>query len=183
MIYADRILGELDQRLHEPVELTLYGRAAFLLGFENPPAQFSQSLDVDAVLWLGQAETLSQTSNFWQAIEETNSALAPEGLYMSHLFVEDQVILTPDWLAQRAPIENDWPNLVLYRLSDEDLLLSKLMRDDQQDQQDALFIVLRRNWDRDFLDDLFARARIPKIAEINEQFEIASAKLRKAVGS
>lgn len=181
MIYADRILGELDQHLHEPVELTLYGRAAFLLGFENPPEQFSQSLDVDAVLWLGQAESLSETSNFWQAIEETNSTLAPEGLYISHLFVEDQVILTSDWLAQRAPISSSWSKLNLYRLSDEDLLLSKLMRDDPQDRQDALFIIGRRNWNRGDLDCIFERARIPDIAEIKEQFALASAKLRNAI--
>ena len=58
MTYAERILGELDRQLESPVDLTLYGRAAFLLGFSDPPEQFSQSLDDDAVLWLGQAEEL-----------------------------------------------------------------------------------------------------------------------------
>lgn len=34
MNYATRILGDLDRRLNQTVELTLYGRAAFQLGFD-----------------------------------------------------------------------------------------------------------------------------------------------------
>ena len=55
MTNAERILAELDQRLEASVDLTLYGRAALSLGFESPPAEFAQSMDVDAVLALGQA--------------------------------------------------------------------------------------------------------------------------------
>jgi len=58
MTYAARILGELDRHLKQVVDLTLYGRAAFQPGFDDPPEEFSQSLDVDTVLWLGQAEEL-----------------------------------------------------------------------------------------------------------------------------
>ena len=177
MRYAERILTELDQRLDASVELTLYGRAAFLLGFDDPPVQFSQSLDVDAVLWVGQAEELEQNSNFWEAVEGLNGALAPDGLYMSHLFVEDQVILTPDWLKRRRKIAGPWEKLRLSRLGDEDLLLSKLMRDDPQDRQDALFIVGRRGWGRDEVEALLPHARVPEIVELQEQFEIASRKL------
>jgi hypothetical protein len=175
--YAERILSELDRQLESPVELTLYGRAAFLLGFSDPPEQFSQSLDVDAVLWLGQAEELGRDSNFWDALDAVNSALAAEGFYMSHLFVEDQVILTPEWRDNRKQVENEWRNLDRHRLGDEDLLLSKLMRDDPQDRQDALFIVGRRGWGIEALERLFTRARVPEIAELEEQFEIASRKL------
>ena len=76
MTYAEQILGELDRRLDAVIDLTIYGRAAFLLGFEDPPEQFSQSLDVDAVLWLGQAEELGRESDFWEAIEQVNAELA-----------------------------------------------------------------------------------------------------------
>ena len=110
-----------------------------------------------------------------------NSALAAEGFYMSHLFVEDQVILTPEWRESRLPIENKWPKLDLHRLSDEDLLLSKLMRDDPQDRQDAMFIVRRRGWEIEELEQLFNRARVPEIAELEEQFEIASRRLVAAI--
>ena len=62
--------------------------AALSLGFESPPEEFGQSMDVDAILALGQAEALLESGNFWQAIEETNQILAESGLYVSHLFVE-----------------------------------------------------------------------------------------------
>lgn len=53
-----RILSALDERLTAPVELTLYGRAALQLGFDNAPEECSLTRDVDAVLWLGQAEEM-----------------------------------------------------------------------------------------------------------------------------
>lgn len=182
MIYAVRILTELNRRLAQSVDLTLYGRAAFQLGFESPPEEFSQSLDVDAVLWVGQAEELLESTNFWDALEEVNEALAPDGLYMSHLFVEDQVILTPEWRQQRKEVSGSWSNLDLHRLGDEDLFLSKLMRDDPQDRHDALFIVERRGWRGDDIESLLERARVPDIPELEEQFALASEKLLRALG-
>jgi hypothetical protein len=53
MSNAKVILRELDSRLDSSVELTLFGRAE---------------------------EELWKTTNFWQAIDETNRALAPRGL-------------------------------------------------------------------------------------------------------
>lgn len=173
MIYANRILGELDSHLDSSVELTLYGRAAFFLGFSDPPPQFSQSLDVDAILWLGQAEELEERTNFWDALEKTNLALEPLGFYMSHLFEEDQVILTRGWKEQRVLIKGGWKYLNLARLSDGDLLLSKLMRDDPQDRQDALFIVSRNGWSEKELINLFEAAVVPDLDEIREEFEKA----------
>ena len=101
---AERILSVLDFRLTNQVELTLYGRAALSLGFDPPPEGCGHSMDVDAILALGQAERLLQTTNFWQAIDETNEALAEEELYVSHLFVENQVILTSSWKEERVSI-------------------------------------------------------------------------------
>jgi len=173
MIYAHRILSELDSHLNGSVELTLYGRAAFFLGFPDPPPQFSQSLDVDAILWLGQADELDATTNFWEALEETNLALEPQGFYMSHLFEEDQVILTAGWREQRVAIEGEWERLNLSRLSDKDLFLSKLMRDDPQDREDALFIVRRNGWEVGDLRGFFEEAVIPDLQEIRDEFEKA----------
>jgi hypothetical protein len=181
MNYALRILNTLDERLEQVVDLTLYGRAALQLGFDNPPEDFSQSLDVDAVLALGQAEELLASTNFWDALEDTNTALAPSGLYMTHLFVEDQVILTPEWQRNRETIAGSWRHLSLHRLGDADLLLSKLMRDDPQDRHDALFIVGRNRWTRTGITDIISRARVPAIAELEEQFSLASSKLLDAI--
>ena len=62
---AARILEALDGHLDSAVELTLYGRAALQLGFADPLDEFAFSRDIDAVFWLGQAEELAESTNFW----------------------------------------------------------------------------------------------------------------------
>jgi hypothetical protein len=86
------------------------------------------------------------------------------------LFTEDQVILTEGWLENRIPIEGDWERISLFRLSDEDLLLSKLMRDDPHDFEDALFIVETRTWRAPDVKAIVKQARIPESSEIREEF-------------
>ena len=77
----------------------------------------------------------------WEAVEEVNRELADQELYISHFFEEDQVILRPTWRDDRVRLPTSMGrNLVLYRLADLDLVLTKLMRDDPIDQADALFI-------------------------------------------
>lgn len=175
--HAERILSLLDNKLEQDVELTLFGRAALHLGFVSPPEDFALSKDVDAVLWLGQAEELALRTNFWEATTAINDELADEGLYISHFFTEDQVILLPNWRKNRTPIRGPWRRLALYRLSNADLLLSKLMRDDPIDQADATFICSRAGFSREDVQELVARARIPTTPEIQEQFVICSKKL------
>lgn len=183
MTNAERILAELDSRLSVHVELTLYGRAALGLGYEAPPAEFAQSVDVDVILAPGQAEALLESTNFWEAIEETNGALAETGLYVSHLFMADQVILTGSWQDYRVRVDGPWCHLELYRLGDEDLLLSKLMRDDPHDRGDALFIANRAGIGVRELEELLNRAVVPESAEIAEQFRAASQSLIRSLES
>jgi len=134
------------------VELTLYGRAAFILGFEDAPKEFARSKDIDAVLWVGQADELARTTNFWEAVEEVNREFRDQELYISHLFEEDQVVLTREWRQQRSRVNGSWNKLMVYRLGDADLFLSRLMRNDPQDIADASFVVNR------------ARVRAPSLA-------------------
>ncbi|CAN5594248.1 hypothetical protein BH20VER3_BH20VER3_18720 [soil metagenome] len=143
MTNPERILAALDARLDAPVELTLYGRAALLLGFENPPPEFALSRDVDAVMWMGQAEELAQRTNFWDVVAAVNQEFRDQELFISHFFEEDQVVLTPDWRNHRILLGGRWTRLTLYRLGNADLFLSKLMRDDPIDAADARFIVHR----------------------------------------
>ena len=170
MTNAEIILRELDRRLSSRVELNLFGRAALSLGFEHPREEFGHSLDVDAVLPVGAAEAFLENTNFWKAVEQTNEALAPRDLYVSHFFTEDQVILTERWMEKRIPIQGDWERITLFRLSDEDLLLSKLMRDDPHDFEDALFIVETRDWNGADVKAIVNQARIPDSSEIREEF-------------
>ena len=181
MTNAERILLALDEKLRSPVELTLYGRAALLLGYEAPPRECALSRDVDAVLWLGQAEELNERTNFWQAVGEVNEELAEDDLYISHFFTEDQVILRPDWRRHRAAIAGPWKKLALHRLGDVDLLLSKLMRDDPIDQSDARFIVDAAGLTPEEVKRVIASARVPDAAEIREQFELATRRLLASI--
>ena len=173
---AQVILSTLDKHLKAPVELTLYGRAALQLGFPDPQPEYAQSLDVDGVLWMGQAEDLMRGRDFWPALELTNQELAPQGLYISHFFEESQLILTTAWRQQRAPIVGPWQRLRLMRLSNHDLFLTKLMRYDPIDLADAQFILDRSGMTRDMVQALIKTARVPGIPEIQEQFALCSKK-------
>ncbi len=171
MSHARDILDAVDRHLDAATDITLYGRAAFALGFDPPPLGAEASLDVDVVLWLGQAEELQASGNLWDAVLKANAELASSGLYVSHFFEESQVILRPTWRQQRIALSGPWEHLLLSRLADEDLWLSKLMRDDPLDRADARFIAERNRWDRAFLADLASQARVPAIREIEEQFQ------------
>src|SRR5438105_3045767 len=98
---TDQILSALDEKLDNPVELTLYGRAALFLGFEDAPREFGQSRDVDGVLWKGQTEELIRNTNFWEAVAELNEQFREQELYITHFFEEQQLILTPHWRENR----------------------------------------------------------------------------------
>ena len=171
---AETILTVLDNHLKAPVELTLYGRAALQLGFTEPLSEYAQSMDVDGVLWLGQAEELLHAGNFWTAIDLTNRELAPKGLYISHFFEESQLILTPQWRQYRAPLKGSWQHLHLMRLGDKDLFLTKLMRYDPIDVADAQFILDHSGMSSADIRALIEAARVPDIPEIQEQFALCS---------
>jgi len=181
MTHAERILTCLDGHLTSRVELTLYGRAALTLGFDETPEDYALSHDVDAVLWLGQAEALSESTDFWDAVEKTNDDLADDDLYVSHFFTEDQVALLPEWRNSRVHLTGDWAHLDLHRLGNLDLLLSKLMRDDPIDQSDAFFIVRRARLSAEDIRAAIARVVLPDSEEVREQFQSASARLLKAL--
>jgi KTSC domain/Nucleotidyltransferase of unknown function (DUF6036) len=172
---AERILTVLDDKLNKSVELTLYGRAAFTLGYEDAPEEFARSRDIDAILWTGQADELSRTTNFWEAVEAVNREFRDQELYISHLFEEDQVIVTSGWRNQRVQINKPWNKLKVYRLGDVDLFLSKLMRNDAQDIADAQFVVDHAGWNQDTIARIIDSARVPDIREIREQFVICTA--------
>lgn len=172
MTNAERLLFRLDELLDAPVDLTLYGRAALALGFSSPRPEFARSMDVDVVLWLGQAELLERSGNFWQTLDQLNTEFETAGLYMTHLFDESQVVLSPDWRRQRVPLSLDTKRLALSRLSDTDLMLSKLMRYDPIDLDDLRFIVTAAKLDPEAVHRAIRSARVPDSEEIQEQFAL-----------
>jgi hypothetical protein len=115
------------------------------------------------------------------AVEVWNQQLGGDGLYLSHLFTEDQVILRPDGRSHRVAVGGDWQRLRRSRLGDVDLRLSRLMPDDPLDQNDAEFILARAGLTAADVREAMAQARVPAIAEVQEQFQIASAKLLRRI--
>src|SRR6266540_3371097 len=102
-----RILQTLDRHLTAPAEITIFGRAALALGFQNSPAAFATTHDVDAILPLSWLDAEDENLDFWQAQQKTNAELEPTGLYITHLFRELEIILTPDWLTRRVRVPLD----------------------------------------------------------------------------
>ena len=165
-----RILKLLDQNLGEPTEITLFGRSALALGFPQAPEHFHNTQDVDGILPLAWLEPPEGHQDFWQAVQRTNAALEPEGLYLTHLFREIDVILQPDWIERRVRLDLGLSQLTTFRPASVDLILTKMARGDDEDLQDIRFILQQEPFSRGQLETAFERARVPDLTEIRELF-------------
>ena len=106
------------------------------------------------------------------AIEKTNDELKSSGLYITHLFTESQVILSPSWLDQIEPIKFlGLQYLQPFRPSVSDLILTKMMRIDPQDRSDIEFLLSHLDLSTRQIEELIATARVPEITEIKVAFE------------
>ncbi len=171
------ILQTLDSHLTAAAEITISGRAALALGYPDCPATFATTNDVDAILPLKWLEAPDENLDFWQAQQRTNLELEPTGLYWTHLFREQEIILSPDWISKRVGIPLELPRLVVFRPSTLDLILTKMMRGDENDLTDIRFLLQREPQSENSLRDGFARARIPDIQEIRELFQATQPKV------
>lgn len=166
-----KILTTLDGFLNKEIRLILYGRAALVLAYENVPPEYAATMDVDAILPLTDIPGIELNDDFWSAVESTNSKLEPSGLYLTHLFTEDQVILSENWLDDIASIPFRSRHLNLFRPSTNDLILTKMMRVDPQDRSDITFLLQQDDADLVSLRQMVDRAIIPDIPELHEAFQ------------
>ena len=181
-----RILQTLDRHLAVQAEITLFGRAALALGYPGSPTACAATYDVDAILPLSWLAAEDENLDFWQAQQRTNAELEPEGLYLTHLFRELEVILTPDWLSRRVRIPLELRRLAVFRPATPDLILTKMARGDENDLADIEFLLTHKPLTADQLRAVFARARVPDLPEIQALFRAAEPKvlaLAKAQGS
>ena len=172
-----RILQVLDRHLNAPTEITLFGRAAIALGFPNAPASLHNTRDVDAILPFEWLSAQDENVDFWLAQQQTNEELSKEGLYLTHLFRESEVIIRPDWMARRVHLSLPLERLAAYRPIAADLVLTKMARGDAQDLEDVRFLLQQEGLTQDNLRDAFARARVPDVREIKELFLAAQPKV------
>jgi hypothetical protein len=174
------VLLALDHEMDHEVSLVLFGRAALALGFENAPSEFATTQDVDAIITLSQLPDLMEDLKFWEAQERTNLKLQPKGLYITHLFSEDQVFLRPDWERHIVPISRpDTQHLKLFRPHALDLILTKMMRgNDDLDMADIRFLMAQQNITTSQVDTAIKNARIPDVVELQDAFERAIPSVR-----
>ncbi len=173
------ILSALDRHLAGPAELTLFGRSALALGYPNPPPEYGATLDVDGIIPLNAAEP---NESFWLAQQATNAELKKRGLYITHLFSELDIIVQPDWLGRRVPLQLAFGKLRTFRPATVDLVLTKMARGDRQDLGDIQFLLEREPLTPMVLRTAFPRARVPDVPEIRELFERAQPKVLALAG-
>lgn len=175
------VIRTLDSHLDHEVSLVIYGRGALALGFEETRPEFRATQDVDGIIRMGQLDELTNDELFWDALERTNKDLEPQGLYITHLFQEDQVFLRPDWESQIVPVlrpPTRW--LRLFRPATVDLILTKMMRgNDPQDMEDVAFLVRHDGITPEQMEPAFARVRMPDIQELRDAFDRALPAVRE----
>lgn len=165
------ILRTLDSFLTRETRIVLYGRAALALGFAGAPAEFGVTRDVDAILPAAEMTAIEADEQFWQALDRANHELEPSGLYVTHLFVDEQVILSPGWLGGIVPLSvSGLERLRAFRPSVLDLVLTKMMRRDPQDLADIKFLLRQESFTEAQIKEAFARALCPDIDEIRNSF-------------
>lgn len=178
-----RILDTLDKHLHGPAEITLFGRSALALGFANSPAKFHSTQDVDGILPLAWLEAEDSHEDFWMAIQETNKELEPDGLYLTHLFRELDIIIQPDWLDRRKKLDLGFADLNVFRPGTIDLILTKMARCDDDDLHDIQFMLDQESPTREQLRTAFKQARVPDVPEIRELFHSAQPKVLSLINN
>lgn len=169
------VLLALDRELDHEIPLVLYGRAALCLGFGNAPAEFATTQDVDGIIRLSQLPGLMADEGFWEALERANKTLEPKGLYITHLFSEDQVFLRPGWEQYLVPISRPQTrHLQLFRPHPVDLILTKMMRgNDSQDMEDIAFLARQGGVTPEIMETAFTCVRMPDVPELRDAFKRA----------
>ena len=169
------VLQALDRELDHAIFLVLYGRAALHLGFPANPGNYGTTQDVDGIIRLSQLTDLMNDEAFWAAQERANQYLEPKGLYITHLFSEDQVFLRPDWEQYIVPVDRPptrW--LRLFRPHAVDLILTKMMRgNDPQDMDDVAFLACHEGVTSEQLEMAFTCVRMPDVQELRDAFDRA----------
>ena len=181
MTNAERILTTLDGHLDGEVALVLYGRAAIATGFDGVPAAMSCTLDVDVIIPVSRIAEFRINSRFWDAQETTNRELEKEGLYITHLFQADQILLRREWEQHIVPITRPptrW--LRLFRPATLDLILTKMMRgDDAQDMSDIAFLIRHDRVTPEQIEGALRGAVVPDLVELRDAFELAKPRVRE----
>lgn len=141
---AEQIAKTLDRHLTKETTIVVYGAAALLLDRAYAP-QMDQRVtnDIDIILPKHLEIQVNADTEFWGAIENANEELKPRGLYITHIFPETEVALTPEWREHLVALELPYAkNLKIFRPRVLDLIVSKMGRADTADLRDIRQMLL-----------------------------------------
>ena len=156
---AERIIRTLDRHLEGPARIRLMGGAAMILGYAFTRA----TEDVDLLADDREIEALIEEANLGAALERTNAELAPEGLYLSHIWGPEQQILTPEWRSSCRSLVLALDRLQLEVLGPLDMILSKACRADDGDLGDIRHLIAHEQLPREIVARAFDRAEVPEV--------------------
>jgi hypothetical protein len=135
---AHTIAAALDRHLTAPTKIIVFGSAALLLD-----RRFAERLqgrvtnDIDIIIPASSEMSVDADASFWGAIDAVNKELARDGLYISHIFPERDVVLSANWHEYLQAVDAPFERLAITRPRMLDLILSKMGRGDAQDVDDV----------------------------------------------
>lgn len=161
---ALQIAQTLDRHLNASTSIVVFGFGAALL---DPRFQVRElgrpTNDIDLIIPENRALEVDADKAFWEAIEATNRDLEPSGLYVTHIFPEQEVILTPEWSKfTREMPHPELNHLKLFRPRVLDLVLSKMGRGDHKDIEDVRAILTLERVTASDLIKASQRAHVPE---------------------
>jgi hypothetical protein len=135
---AELILQTLDRHLRGPGTVRLLGGAALTLGYGLDRT----TEDVDLLQDDAEVRVLIDAADFGEALHATNTELEPRGLYLTHIWGPEQLILAEGWRdrCREVPLAG-LKRLRLQTLGPADLAISKLARADAGDLKDIEFLL------------------------------------------
>jgi hypothetical protein len=160
---SEFILATLDDCLGNRLAVPLHVTGGAALDLVYGLQRFSE--DVDCLCTLAEATAIDSPA-FQKALAETNRILEPRGLYITHIFDEDEIIHLPDWTSRLTPPPPDAPvfkHFAYDAVSPEDIILSKLTRFDAKDQMDVADLMRECSITRARVDDLIGSAVVPAV--------------------
>ena len=133
------IAETLNRHLKQPTDVVVFGAAALLLDQKFAARLAGRSTnDVDIIIPKERELRVDADRGFWHAVEKTNRELEQHGLYITHIFPEREVVLTPEWKQYLVPLHHEQlTKLNLQRPRMLDLVVSKMGRGDAQDLADV----------------------------------------------
>jgi len=130
---------------------------------------------------MSQLDDIVNDEQFWDARDGVNRQFDAEGLYITHLFQEDQVFRRADWVQHIVPITKIVTrHLELFRPATLDLILTKMMRgDDEWDMQNIDFMIRHDRISEASLVEAMGMAIIPDLQEYHDAFEKARGRVQE----